>query len=44
MERFIIDIAIIFVVYIAGYKMGYKACFDYIKEEFRKHKEKNNND
>lgn len=36
MERLAIEIGVIIIVYVLGYWMGYKACFDYLKEEVQK--------
>ena len=44
MARIAFDIAIIWAVYLIGYKMGYKACFRYWVNELKKFKEKYNND
>lgn len=38
MERIAIEIGVIIVVYILGYWMGYRACFDYLMEELKKHR------
>lgn len=32
MERLVIEIGVVIVVYVAGYKMGFKACYEYLKE------------
>ena len=36
MERILIDIGLVIVALGMGYWMGYKACFDYLKEEVQK--------
>ena len=37
MERIILDIGIVIVVFLIGYWMGFRACFDYLQEELKKH-------
>ena len=39
MERLVIDIALVIVAIGMGYWMGYRACFDYLMEELKKHRE-----
>lgn len=39
MERLAIEIGVIIIVYVLGYWMGYRACFDYLMEELKKHRE-----
>lgn len=36
MERLAIEIGVVIIVYVLGYWMGYKACFDYLREELAK--------
>lgn len=38
MERLALEIGVIIVVYLMGYRFGFKACFDYLKEEIKKEK------
>ena len=42
MERLAIEIGVIVVVYLLGYRFGFKTCFDYLKEEIKKEKENEN--
>lgn len=44
MARIAFDIAIIWAVYLIGYKMGYKTCYRNLVNEFKKFKEKYNHD
>lgn len=37
MERLMLEIGVIIVVFLAGYRMGFKACFDYLQEELKNH-------
>ncbi len=39
MERILIDIGLVMVALGMGYWMGFKACFDYLKEELEKFRE-----
>lgn len=39
MLRVAFDISVIVVVYLAGYRMGYKACFEFLQDELRKWRE-----
>lgn len=41
MERLAIEISVIIVVFFAGYRMGFKACYDYLMEELKNHKNNN---
>lgn len=40
MERLIIEIGVVIVVFILGYWMGFRACFDYLMQELNEHKQK----
>ena len=42
MERIAIEIGVVIVVFILGYWMGYKACFDYLREELEKYRKEIN--
>ncbi len=35
MERLAIEIGVIIVVFLAGYRIGFKACYDYLMEELK---------
>ena len=37
MERLVFEFGAIIIVYLLGYWMGFRACFDYLKEEINKH-------
>lgn len=37
MERIILDIALVIVAFMIGYWSGFRACFDYLQEELKKH-------
>lgn len=39
MERIALEIGIIIIVYLIGYRMGFIACFDYLSEEMTKKNE-----
>lgn len=41
MERLAIEIGVILLALIVGYRMGFIACFEYLNEEMRKHREWN---
>ena len=43
MERLAIEIGVIIVVFIMGYWMGFKACFDFLDEEVHKKIEEGDN-
>lgn len=38
MERILIDIGLVIVALGMGYWMGFKACFDYLMEEVKEHR------
>ena len=40
MERVAIEIGIIIVIYLIGYRMGFRACYNYLKEKLDEEKEK----
>lgn len=37
MERIILEIALVIVAFMIGYWAGFRACFDYLQEELKKH-------
>ena len=41
MERLALEIAIIIIVYVIGYRMGFVACFRYLEEELKNKHEEN---
>ena len=38
MQRIALEIAIVIFVYVLGYWMGFRACYDYLMDELKKHK------
>lgn len=40
MERLVIDIALVIVAIGMGYCMGFRACFDYLKQELKEYRQK----
>lgn len=38
MERLAIEVGVVIVVFLIGYKMGFRACFDYLMEELKNHR------
>jgi hypothetical protein len=41
MERVAIEIGVIIIIYLIGYRMGFRACYDYLMEELKSHKNNN---
>ena len=37
MERLVLEIGLIIVAFLLGYWMGFRACFDYLRDELKKH-------
>lgn len=38
MGRLMVELAVVIFVFILGYWMGFKACFDYLMEEVKEHR------
>lgn len=38
MIRIALEIGVIIVVFLIGYRMGFHACYEYLMEELKKHK------
>lgn len=38
MERLVIEVCVVIVVFILGYWMGFRACYEYLMEELKNYK------
>lgn len=40
MVKMMVEIAVVIFVFVLGYWMGFRACFDYLMQELNEHKQK----